>query len=440
MASSSLRLRKGPCQSALDTSGGFSRPWSQTLNTTTSPRGTAPTVDPGWITMIFVMVTITITTTLARDATGYSSTGLRFADVVVARLSALASDASHVLLSGLILTSSFVAFALATRFAVARTAFALPFNLGLSLLLFEGPVWFIRYSTVAAAWPWLQRISLLMYATVLSMKLYSFGVESARIARGLEVEPADETDAASGMIDGRVWTRTQPQPFPECASLASITHFLVRPSLVFTNVTLRLESTSVSYLLEKAMMVGGTVLLALDLVDRFVVPAWRSDLPLWLCVGEIAPSMTIVMMCCFYATFECICNACAEAAQVAERRHYGPWWASTSFVDFSRNWNAPVGAWLKTYIYQSTHLGQAASLVATFGVSIILHEIILWASLGPRYSYPFLAAATLCQFPLAPLLKTRPFKGTRLGNVFVWTGLSIGIALVTTLYARGGGK
>ena len=444
MSSTNPRHRKQagpPRQSALDTTGGFSQPWTQTLERPVSPRGRAPTVEPGWITMLFVICFIAVTTTLARALAGYSG-GASFADVIFTRLSALSSDASHVLFSGVLLTLSFLVFALATRFALARApACALPLVQGLSLLLFVGPVYFVRCHSVPATWPWLQRISMLMYSVVLSMKLYSFGLVSRSLAQGIPYE-TDATDLqVTGVIDGRVWTRTLPQPFPDCATLSSIAHFLVRPSLVFTTVTLRLESVSISYLVEKAAMAGGAVLLALDLVERFIVPAWKGDLPLWLCVGEIAPSMTVVMLCCFFATFECVLNAAAEVTQIAERTHYGPWWSSTSFVDFSRSWNLPVHHWLVEHIYKSTGLGRTAALVLTFAVSITIHEIIIWSSLGSqRYSYPWLAAASLCQFPLAPLLKTPPFKGTRLGNIFFWMGLSIGISLITTLYARGGVK
>ena len=66
-----------------------------------------------------------------------------------------------------------------------------------------------------------------------------------------------------------------------------------------------------------------------------------------------------------------------------------------------------------------------------------MHELIIWAAIGPAFRVPWLALASAAQAPLAPLLRHKAFAGTRLGSLFFWAGLAIGSTLVTTLYARG---
>jgi hypothetical protein len=72
--------------------------------------------------------------------------------------------------------------------------------------------------------------------------------------------------------------------------------------------------------------------------------------------------------------------------------------------------------------------------VCAFGFSIGVHELLLWAALGPGWRFPWLALLSALQLPLMPLL--RGLQSSRAGNLFFWFGLSLGVALNAVLYAR----
>jgi hypothetical protein len=75
-----------------------------------------------------------------------------------------------------------------------------------------------------------------------------------------------------------------------------------------------------------------------------------------------------------------------------------------------------------------------AALYWTFMCSIIMHEIVLYGTLGPVF--PYLGALSLLQFPLMSLLRLPWFRGKRLGNIVFWAFLIIGSTLAIVLYAR----
>jgi len=81
-------------------------------------------------------------------------------------------------------------------------------------------------------------------------------------------------------------------------------------------------------------------------------------------------------------------------------------------------------------------LRRSAALYTTFLVSIVLHELIIWAMLAPTFPPPALALLSVSQFPLMQLMASRHLKGKVLGNVFYWASLQLGLALVITLYGR----
>lgn len=78
----------------------------------------------------------------------------------------------------------------------------------------------------------------------------------------------------------------------------------------------------------------------------------------------------------------------AELTRFGDRRFYDDWWASTSFSEFSRRWNRPVHEFFLRHAYldgmRRWGLRPAKALAATFLISIIMHEAIIYAALeGP---------------------------------------------------------
>lgn len=94
--------------------------------------------------------------------------------------------------------------------------------------------------------------------------------------------------------------------------------------------------------------------------------------------------------------------------------------------------------WLGKHVYLSAFnrgLSKASALALTFAVSIVVHEVVIWAVLG-RAVVPYLALFSLLQLPLARLQRVSFVKGKRLGNLFLWIGLVLGVSTILVLYAR----
>nr|XP_027202775.1 sterol O-acyltransferase 1-like [Dermatophagoides pteronyssinus] len=60
------------------------------------------------------------------------------------------------------------------------------------------------------------------------------------------------------------------------------------------------------------------------------------------------------VMLIFLFMFDGILNLLAEATRFPDRQFYGFWWNSTTFIEFSRDWNTPVYRWLHVYIYKAS--------------------------------------------------------------------------------------
>ena len=95
----------------------------------------------------------------------------------------------------------------------------------------------------------------------------------------------------------------------------------------------------------------------------------------------------------FHLVFECALNFLAEITRFADRRWYGPFWRSSTFLEFSRTWNKPVHTWLLRHVYvdgMRAGLSRTAALRLAFATSITLHEAILWGAFR-RPVFPYLA-------------------------------------------------
>lgn len=119
------------------------------------------------------------------------------------------------------------------------------------------------------------------------------------------------------------------------------------------------------------------------------------------------------------------------------RAFYSNWWDSTTFTYFSRTWNRPVHEWLLKHCYiaaQNAGLKASQAQYLTFGVSILVHEIVINGMFG--FISPWLLLFSCFQFPLMSIMRASVFKGKRLGNFVFWIGLILGVPLISVLYSR----
>jgi len=247
----------------------------------------------------------------------------------------------------------------------------------------------------------------------------------------------------SGMAGGREWG-LESKPWPENLSLTDTALFLFSPSLSYCPNIPRFTSLSITYLLEKAFLFIFWMFFLITLHERFLTPVWARTptattltLKLLLFFDAVVP-ITLLSLGLYFCVFEYVCNFFAEATFQADRQFAGEWYASTSYEEFSRLWNFPVGDSLHTNIYKrlSNRSGKACGLLLTFLFSIAAHELFMWGCMGSQYRVPWLALFSVLQIPLIPLLRVLPgLKGMRAGNLFFWFGLSTGMGVIGLCYA-----
>ena len=233
-----------------------------------------------------------------------------------------------------------------------------------------------------------------------------------------------------------------PHPPPPFAplSLSGLLWWALAPSLVFRPSPPRSAAVRPAYLLEKLALAAWLLVLMAAVLTNAVEPALAA-LPAagaLRTAARIALPLLAFAACSWLLVFECALNALAELTRFADRRWYGPFWRATTFLEFSRTWNRPVHTFLLRHAYLplvGAGLPRRAALALTFATSIALHEAILWGAFG-RVTFPVLGVMSLCQLPLADLMRARAIQGKPLGNVCVWAGLVAGVACTTALYAQ----
>lgn len=217
--------------------------------------------------------------------------------------------------------------------------------------------------------------------------------------------------------------------------------FSFAPVLCYEPSFPRTASVRLAYLAEKFFLAAGLLLAALFLFTHYVAPVLEgmACTDVFTAVSQLTVPFFLLVLLLFFLVFECVCNAFAEIIRFGPRSHYYQWWESTTFLEWSRLWNAPVHHWLARHVYldamRNLGLSKNAALILTFALSIAVHEAILFSTLG-RVVTPYLALLSLCQLPLAQLQRSPWIKGKRLGNYMLWFGLALGSTTTLVLYAK----
>jgi len=244
-----------------------------------------------------------------------------------------------------------------------------------------------------------------------------------------------------GLNYERQLTTTSIVAYPANVSVRDLLLFSFAPVLCYEPSFPRTESIRPAYLAEKIFLAAGLLTAGIYVLSHYVLPVVDRI----GCLGEVDAAVQLmvplmaIMLLLFFLIFECVLNAFAELTRFGARSHYGDWWNATTFLEWSRAWNLPVHDWLARHVYLDAmrQYGAAANaaLTFTFLVSIVLHEVVIWGVLG-RVTVPWLGLFSLLQLPLGSIQRVGIIKGKRLGNMILWAGLAIGVALIFTLYAK----
>jgi len=203
------------------------------------------------------------------------------------------------------------------------------------------------------------------------------------------------------------------------------------------------------YVLEKTTATFGVLGIMIVVSQHLILPVVLQThalrlLPLstrlqafpYILLDLIFPFMIEYLMA-WYLIWELILNVLAELTFFADRGFYGPWWNSTTWDAFARDWNKPVHNFLLRHVYHSSisawHVSRGTATVITFLLSALVHELVMWSLFKRLRGY--MLVMQMSQIPLVYASRTRFLKGREtLGNVMFWWGIYTGPSFLCSLY------
>jgi hypothetical protein len=227
--------------------------------------------------------------------------------------------------------------------------------------------------------------------------------------------------------------------------LRRFSYFAFAPTMVYRDTYPRLPRADALGACGYAAKFSATLVFCLFVLRGMVVPALaslQSARPATLAsyfivVFDMMSPSALLFLGLFFAVLHSWLNLFASALSFADRSFYASWWTSLTWGAWYRRWNIVVGEWIRTYVYtdlQRLGAPQGLALAAVFLVSGAVHEAILAVSFG------FLLPALFIFFtgPGVALLWLTRLLPPRAANVFLWLALSLGVALLFTIYADEG--
>ena len=139
-------------------------------------------------------------------------------------------------------------------------------------------------------------------------------------------------------------------------------------------------------------------------------------------------------ICFFYVIFVSLTNASAELTCHGDRVFYVDWWNSSTIESFWKRWNLPVYEFtLRHVAIDSTNrfgLGKTAATALVFLFSALFHEVVFVVAF--ETFFPVFFVGMMAQIPL--FFVSRRLRGTRRGNMLVWSGLFLSFPVVFIAY------
>lgn len=238
--------------------------------------------------------------------------------------------------------------------------------------------------------------------------------------------------------------------YPRNLTWSNYVDFLLCPTLCYELEYPRTEKIDWQSLISKCVAVFGCIFLLTIVSEEFILPV-LVDSSQRLAVPGISPSETLLVLCetiswllypfmvtfllVFLVIFEYVLGACAEMTRFADRRFFADWWNSTDWMEFSREWNVPVHAFLRRHVYGASrpHMGKPYATLITFLISAIGHEIVMACITKKLRGYGLVCQ--MLQLPLFALQRTRWIRGKHTANnVFFWCSMIMGLSMICSLY------
>ncbi|KAI6301287.1 hypothetical protein MCOR07_008680 [Pyricularia oryzae] len=238
--------------------------------------------------------------------------------------------------------------------------------------------------------------------------------------------------------------------YPRNLTFSNYVDYLFCPTLCYELEYPRTEKIDWQSLISKIIAVFGCIFLLTIVSEEFILPVLIESSQR-LAVPGMSASETILILCetiswllfpfmvtfllVFLVIFEYVLGACAEMTRFADRRFFADWWNSTDWMEFSREWNVPVHAFLRRHVYGASrpHIGKPYATVITFLISAIGHEIVMACITKKLRGYGLVCQ--MLQLPIFALQRTKWIRGKHTANnVFFWCSMIMGLSMMCSLY------
>lgn len=277
---------------------------------------------------------------------------------------------------------------------------------------------------------------------------------------GKTAHECDSDDEIELLRDALARELTSPMghvTYPRNLTWANYFDFLLCPTLCYEIEYPRIPTINWTSLISKIVAVFGCIFLLTITSEDFILPvlvdaqgrlaalaasstsATQSVSETLLILAEtiswlLFPFM-LTFLLVFLVIFEYVLGAMAEITRFADRRFYADWWNSTDWMEFSREWNVPVHAFLRRHVYSASRpfTGRTGATAITFLISAIGHEIVMACITKKLRGYGFICQ--MLQLPIVMLQRTKWVRGKRtLNNVCFWCSMILGLSLICALY------
>ncbi|KAK8148204.1 hypothetical protein G3M48_000199 [Beauveria asiatica] len=245
--------------------------------------------------------------------------------------------------------------------------------------------------------------------------------------------------------------------YPHNLTWPNYTDYLLCPTLCYEIEYPRVAAINWTSLISKIVAVFGCIFLLTITSEDFILPVLvdaearlaalpaaaplsssffaETGLVLAETISWLLFPFMLTFLLVFLVIFEYVLGAMAEITRFADRRFYADWWNSTDWMEFSREWNVPVHAFLRRHVYSASRplAGRGGATAITFFISAMGHEIVMACITKKLRGYGFVCQ--MLQLPIVMLQRTKWVRGKRtLNNVCFWSSMILGLSMICALY------
>eukprot|EP00002_Diphylleia_rotans_P015260 TRINITY_DN2961_c0_g1_i1.p1 TRINITY_DN2961_c0_g1~~TRINITY_DN2961_c0_g1_i1.p1 ORF type:complete len:596 (-),score=127.16 TRINITY_DN2961_c0_g1_i1:364-2151(-) len=234
--------------------------------------------------------------------------------------------------------------------------------------------------------------------------------------------------------------------YPKNLTIGDYIYYLFAPTLVYQTDYPRTKDRSLLRVAQYAIETLFSIFYAYVVFTRYCVPVFPethgNSWEVALAIFKLMTPGMVMLLLANYGILHCWMNMWAEILYFADRQFYLDWWNTVSWSGYYRKWNIVVHKFLYRHIYMpclfSMGYGKNGAMWMTFGISAVIHELIL--AVAFQYFLPILFILFTGPGVLFIYL-TRGLHGNaatmRTWNIFMWMMLLIGIGMIFAAYARG---